>query len=188
MPSSSCFASAPDDLRGLLLAGAVDYQLGSFATAEAELVKVLQTVPGHMCARRLLVATYLRLDQPAKALDTLKPVLGYVEKDPAFLALAGEVYLRNGQPAEAAKYFTKSVALDPKSSGGRLGLAVEPSRQGRDGSGIPGTRKRGRREFGDASGSGPDQVGAGPARVRQSACGHRRAGKEAAEYAASRAT
>jgi predicted Zn-dependent protease len=81
-------------------------------------------VPNHSFARRTLIRTYIRGGQPAKALAALKPVLGMAERDPALLALAGEVYLLNGQPAEAAKYFTKTLALDPKNSGGRLGVAV----------------------------------------------------------------
>ena len=116
--------AAPGNLQGLLLAGAVDYELKSYATAETNLTTVLNAVPNHSFARRMLIRTYLQSGQPAKALEALKPVLGTAEKDPALLALAGEVYLRNGQSAEAAKYFTKTVALDPKNSGGRVGLAV----------------------------------------------------------------
>jgi putative PEP-CTERM system TPR-repeat lipoprotein len=115
---------APDNLQGLLLSGAVNYHLGSYGTSEAELSRVLKAVPGHLFARRMLIANYLKAGKPDLALQTLTPVLGAADKNPAVAALAGEVYLRNGQPTEAAKFFAKSVALDPQSSGGRLGLAV----------------------------------------------------------------
>ena len=116
--------AAPDDLQGLLLSGAVDYELGSYASAESHLAKFLNGVPKHMYARRLLVATHLRNGQSAKALEVLKPVLGMAGQDAPLLALAGAVFLVNGQLEEASKYFTRTVALDPKSSSGRLGLAL----------------------------------------------------------------
>lgn len=114
----------PDNLPGLVLSGAVNYQLGSYGTSEAELTKVLKAVPGHLFARRMLIANYLKTGKPDLALQTLTPVLGAVDKDPALAALAGEVYLRNGKPAEAAKYFTRTVAFDPQSSGARVALAA----------------------------------------------------------------
>lgn len=114
----------PDNLQGLLLSGAVSYELKSYAAAEANLSKVLNAVPGNSLARRGLIATYLQIGQPDKALQTLKPVLGLTDKDPVLSTLAGEVYLRNGQPETAAKYFTVAAALDPQNSRGRLGVAV----------------------------------------------------------------
>jgi putative PEP-CTERM system TPR-repeat lipoprotein len=93
----------PDNLRNLLLAGAIDLELKSYAQAEAYLSKVVERVPRQGFARRALIATYLRSGQPAKALDT----------DPNMLAIAGEVFMMNGQPGKAADYFARSAALDP---------------------------------------------------------------------------
>jgi putative PEP-CTERM system TPR-repeat lipoprotein len=117
-------SAVPDNVPGTALSGAVNYHLGSYATSEAELSKVLKMSPGHLFARRMLIANYLKTGKPDRALQALLPVLPAVDKDPALSALAGEVYLRNGQPAEAARYFTKNVALDPQSSSARVGLAV----------------------------------------------------------------
>ena len=72
----------------------------------------------------MLAANYLKTGKPDRALQVLTPLLPAADKDPALAGLAGEVYLRNGRPAEAAKYFAKSVALDPKNPEGRVGLAV----------------------------------------------------------------
>ena len=116
--------TAPDNLPGLLLAGAIEYELKSYPQAEAKLLKVLQAVPNHRFARRTLIATYLRNAQPAKALETLKPVLDRIENDSGMLALAGDVYLHNGQTAEAAHYFEMSAALDPNNSGKRTAAAM----------------------------------------------------------------
>jgi putative PEP-CTERM system TPR-repeat lipoprotein len=122
--------AAPDYLPGLLLSGAVDFELGSYAAAELNLAKFLNAVPNHSFARRLLIRTYLESGQSAKALEALKPLLGMAEGRPALLAFAGEVYLRNLQFAEAAKYYSKALELEPKNSRGRLGLAVSHMAKG----------------------------------------------------------
>src|SRR5438034_2486411 len=130
--------TAPDNLPGLLLAGAIEYELKSYAQAEAKLLKVLQAAPNHRFARPTLIATYLPNAQPAKALEALKPVLDRIENDSGMLALAGDVYLQNGQTAEAAHYFEMSAALDPNNSAKRTAAAMfrlatgntEPALQG----------------------------------------------------------
>ena len=111
-------------------------------------------------------------------------MLGVGREDPALLALAGEVYLRNGQPAEAAKYFTKTVALDPKNSGGRLGLAVSHLATGETDIAFQELESAAAESSGEQADLILIRLGAGPGRVRQSACCHRRVGKEAAEHAA----
>jgi putative PEP-CTERM system TPR-repeat lipoprotein len=116
--------AAPDNLRGLLLSGAVNYQLKAYASSEADLLKVLKAVPGQLFARRVLIENYLKTGNAEKALEALKPVLGAADKNAAVATLAGEVYSRVGQPAEAAKYFAKAMALNPQDSTARLGLAV----------------------------------------------------------------
>jgi putative PEP-CTERM system TPR-repeat lipoprotein len=116
--------ATPGNLQGLLLSAAVDFELGSYATVETNLATFLNSVPKHPFARRLLVRTHLRNGQPAKALEALKPMLGVAGNDARLLTLAGEVFLSNGQHAEAAKYFAQAVALDPRNSGGLVGLAV----------------------------------------------------------------
>ncbi len=115
---------APDYLPGLLLSGAIDFELKSYAQAEATLLKVLQRAPNAAFARRVLAATYLRERQPARALDVLKPLLEGTVNDPGLLALAGETYLQNGDANEAARYFEMAAKLDPKSTPTRTALAL----------------------------------------------------------------
>ena len=122
----------PDDLQGLLLAGIVDSELGSYTSAETNLARVLSAVPNHSFARRVLIRTYLRNGQPTKALDAIKPLLGRIDNDPALQILVGEVLLRNGQPAEAAKYFTRSVAVNPKNPDAVAGLGMAHLAMGQD--------------------------------------------------------
>ena len=75
-------------------------------------------------ARRILVATYLRTAQPAKALSTLQPVLDKIEQDSNMLALAGEVFMQNGDAEKAGDYFAKAAALDPENKAKQTSVAL----------------------------------------------------------------
>src|SRR5207249_11883736 len=110
--------------------GAVAYELKSYAQAEANLAKVLKAAPKDGLARRALVITYLRTGQPSKAFETLKPMMDRIDQDSGMLALAGEVYMQNGQIAEAGRYFEKSAAVDPKTTGSRAAAALVHLAQG----------------------------------------------------------
>lgn len=116
--------AAPNSMQGLLLGAQIDYQLGSYVQAESTLQSVLQQVPNHQYARRLLVQSYLREGKPAKALDAMKPLLDAAQQDSDTMALAGEVYVQNGDTTTAAQYFEKAAALDPKSPGKRTAAAL----------------------------------------------------------------
>jgi putative PEP-CTERM system TPR-repeat lipoprotein len=115
---------APNSVQGLQLAGAIELQLNSPVQAEVFLTKALQAAPDLPLARRLLVMTYLRSGQAAKALDTLKPGLASTNVDPALYAVAGEVYLQNNDVKKAEEYFTKATQLDPKNARNRTSLAL----------------------------------------------------------------
>jgi len=123
-------ALIPDNPAGTLLAAAIDYELGAYDRAEAALVRVLQLEPANQYARRLLVGTYTRLRQPAKALDALKPMLGRIDNDAVMQNVAGEVFLLNGDPSEAAGYFEQAAALDPTGARPKTGLALTRLAQG----------------------------------------------------------
>lgn len=114
----------PDSTLGLQLAGAIEYQLHSYSMAETYLLKALPKTPALGLARRMLIASYLRSGQPAKALDALQPALDKIEKDSNMLALAGEVFMQNGNVEKAGSYFAKAAALDPEHHGKRTSLAL----------------------------------------------------------------
>lgn len=123
---------APESPLGLQLAGMIEYELKAFPQAEAYLVKALPRTPELGIARRLLITSYLRNGQPAKALAVLEPVLDKIDKDSNMLALAGQVFVQNGQVEKAGSYFAKSAALDPKNAGKRTSLAMVNLAQGGD--------------------------------------------------------
>lgn len=114
----------PDSVPGLQLAGAIEYELQSYATAERYLLAALQKNPGLGMARRVLIITYLRSGQPDKALGVLQPILESIEKNSDMLALAGEVFMQNGDADKAGSYFAKASALDPENRNKQTSVAL----------------------------------------------------------------
>ncbi len=122
--SQQLLKMAPDYPRGMQLAGAVEFQLNSLVQAEALLSKAVQAAPELTLARRLLILTYLRSGQPAKALTALTPAMSRNPIDPQIYAVAGEVFLQNGDLKKAEENFTKAIKQDPKDSRKRTSLAL----------------------------------------------------------------
>ncbi|WP_265941671.1 XrtA/PEP-CTERM system TPR-repeat protein PrsT [Dechloromonas sp. A34] len=122
--------AAPNNPNTLQLAGAIEYQLRSYIQAETYLSKALQLLPSLPLARKLLVSSYLRAGQPAKALNTMQPILDSIDKDPAMLSLAGETFLQNGDANRATEYFAKASKLDPNDAAKRTSLALAHMAQG----------------------------------------------------------
>lgn len=114
----------PNEPRALQLAGAIEFQLNSMVQAETLLSKAVQAAPDLYLARRLLILTYLRSGQPAKAMTALTPALSREVPDPEIYSVAGEVYLQNGDAKKAEEFFAKAAKLDPKDSRKRTSLAL----------------------------------------------------------------
>ena len=113
-----------DNPVGLQSAGLIEFQLNSFIQAEIYLSKAISLNPGLSVARRLLVMTYLRMGQPDKALSVLNAGLVQEPVDTALYAIAGEVFLQNGDIKKAGEYFSKASKLDPKDGRKRTSLAL----------------------------------------------------------------
>jgi putative PEP-CTERM system TPR-repeat lipoprotein len=115
---------APNSARVLELAGAAELQAGMPLQAESYLARAVQLAPERALARRLLIMSYLRSGQPAKALPELNAAAGKDGLPPALYSLAGEVYLQNGDAKNAEAYFAKALALDPDDARRRTALAI----------------------------------------------------------------
>ena len=115
---------APRDPKVLQLAGAAELQGGSAAQAEIYLARAMQIAPGLSMARRLLIVSYLRTGQPGKALAIVNGMDEKTDFDAGMFALAGEVYLQNGDANRAERAFTQSLKLDPADARKRTALAV----------------------------------------------------------------
>lgn len=123
---------APNNLRALQLGGAVELKFGSPVQAELHLSKVLKAAPQATVARRLLVSTYLRSRQGAKALEALQPLLKGDAIDAETNALAGQVYLQVGDAKKAQTFLALAAKQDPKNSNARANLALAHLADGRD--------------------------------------------------------
>jgi predicted Zn-dependent protease len=86
----------PQYVPALLLAATLQLQRNDYSQAQENLTKVLDKMPGHLYARRLLVSAYLGMREPGKALELLQPLTKDHAEDVAVLNLAGQVYAMNG--------------------------------------------------------------------------------------------
>jgi putative PEP-CTERM system TPR-repeat lipoprotein len=123
---------APNSARVLELAGAAELQAGIPLQAEGYLARALQLAPERAMTRRLLIMSYLRSGQPAKALAELNAATGKGGMPPALYSLAGEVHLHNGDAKKAEDYFSKALALDPDDTRKRTALAITRLAGGND--------------------------------------------------------
>lgn len=116
--------AVPDSVVGQQLAGAIEFELKSYSTAEKYLRALLTKTPELGISRQILIASYLRSGQPDKALATLDPILSKIDNNSTLLALAGEVFMQNGDETRAAAYFSKAAALDPGNAGKQTAVAL----------------------------------------------------------------
>lgn len=118
-------SAAPEHMPSILLAGAVQYSLGSMLQAEQYLNRYLAKDPGNLYARKLLASTLLKSHKTQRAIEVLDPALKDAQQDPQLFALAGESYMQAGDFTKANEYYAKASALAPKAAGlhSALGLS-----------------------------------------------------------------
>jgi len=116
----------PDYLPAHLLAGSVLVRLNDYVAARPHLNKVLERAPQQPLARRLLVASYLGTGESARALEALQPLLQQSQpsEDASLMALAGQVYLANGDFDAAESYLSRAVSKSPNDATNRARLGV----------------------------------------------------------------
>lgn len=107
---------APDYMPGVLLAGAVQFELNNNVQAELLLRRFLESQSGHLYASKLLAATLLRNGKAAEAAALLAPLLEKHPDDPELLATAGDAHMRLQQFNKASEYFQRAVELAPGAS------------------------------------------------------------------------
>ena len=123
--------------RILQLAGAVEFQTNSLAQAEAYLRLATQADPKSALSQQLLISTYLRSGQAAKALEALNSVTGKDGGlDPRLFSLAGQVHLQNGNAKIAEDYFAKALKSDPGNITTRTSMALAHLATGQSDSGF----------------------------------------------------
>ncbi|HKY02919.1 MAG TPA: XrtA/PEP-CTERM system TPR-repeat protein PrsT [Burkholderiales bacterium] len=103
---------APEHMPSLLLNGAAELSLGSYAVAEEALRKVVERMPEHEGARSLLTSVYLRTGNGTKALETVKPLIEREEPSSEALALAAEAYLVSNDVERGEKMLERAAKAD----------------------------------------------------------------------------
>lgn len=123
--------SAPNNPLILQLAGGIEFQMNSLIQAEAYLSKAMQADQELPVARRVLIATYLRTGQTAKARALLPADLDKDNRNAEMLQIAGQVYLQSGDPKKAEEYFQRAAKLDPNDPRKRTSVAIAHLATGR---------------------------------------------------------
>ena len=120
----------PDHMPSLLLAGAVEFNLGTLPQAEQHLKKFLESNPHNLYARKLMVSTLMRLGRTAEAAAALEPAMRTPTQDAQLLAIAGDLALQGKDFKQAKEYLERASALDPKMASVRTSLALSKLGQG----------------------------------------------------------
>ena len=115
---------APNSPSILLLAGGVELQDGSALQAQTYLEHALKVAPQALTARRMLITSYLRANQPDRALATLVAGETNGQVPPELYAVAAETYMRNGEVKTAEEFFSKAAKQDPDDASVRTSLAL----------------------------------------------------------------
>lgn len=104
---------APEAANVLILAGAVEFGLGSVSQAAAHFGKALQLFPYLDILRTNLAEVEIRQGQYGAALETLRPMLAASAPKADALSLAADAELRLGNAAAAERYFLAAAKTDP---------------------------------------------------------------------------
>jgi Flp pilus assembly protein TadD len=93
---------------------------------------------------RLLAATQLRRDEPARARATADAALARGAQDAPLLGIAGEAALRTGDLAAAALYFEQASRIDPDDPSRLTGLGLARLGAGQQAAGFHSLQLRSR--------------------------------------------
>ncbi len=142
---------APDNAQALVLGGAANLRQGSLIAAETRLGRVVQTTQNAPTARRLLAETYLRMGQPDKALNVLKPLVERPAPDVDALGLAAQAQLMTGDTQRAEALFAALSAQRPDDMKVKTSLALIDLGRGNSTHAFEALRSISERDAGDSA-------------------------------------
>lgn len=100
-------------LPSLFLSGAANYSLGRFEQAYESMTRFVAKLPRHDKARKILVATQIKMGMVDDAAKSLDPVMEFSENDVAFFIALGNAAFNRGDFRSGAKYLERAAALQP---------------------------------------------------------------------------
>ena len=107
---------APTTADAKLVAGLANFTLGSVQQADEYLTRYLAARPNSTYARHILAEVLIHSNQPARALETILPLVDDKNTDPIALALAADAYLALGDTSSAMKLYDQAAVAAPKNS------------------------------------------------------------------------
>ena len=114
--------AVPGHLQSQLLLGIIRYSEGELEIADEYLSNVVNATPGNMQARKVLAATRIKMREPDRAIEILRPMAE--NGDPQTLALLGSAYMLAGNLEEGQQWLDKAVADAPSTAALRTQLAL----------------------------------------------------------------
>jgi putative PEP-CTERM system TPR-repeat lipoprotein len=142
--------AAPEHGPSMLMAGAINMNMGALSQAEYYLRSYLRVNPGNLYARKLLTSTLLKAGQAPDAMAVLEPALNTSAQDPEVLALAGESFMQARDFNKAGELFSKAAAISPNASGLRTALGLSKLGQGNNEAALADLQEAARRDPGNA--------------------------------------
>jgi putative PEP-CTERM system TPR-repeat lipoprotein len=108
----------------LLLAGTGHFANQNFEKARLHLARLLELVPEHRAARKLLATIALAEGDAAAAIRVLEPVASGDTTDAELLVLLGDAYARRRLHSAALNAFQRAASLEPERSGLHTRMAL----------------------------------------------------------------
>lgn len=137
---------APEHAPSMLMAGAINLNIGSLSQAEYYLRSYLRVNPGNVYARKLLTSTLLKAGQTPDAMAVLEPALNTAGQDAEVLALAGETFMQSSDFNKAGELFSKAAAISPNTAGLRTALGLSKLGKGENEAALADLQEAARRD------------------------------------------
>lgn len=122
----------PDHQLSFFVLGAAHYAQDNFEQAKIYLEKFVTQQPKHSTAARVLGATYVKLGDPASAIEMLEPFSQSAElQDAQLLNILGRAYLNTGKFDQGTQVLSRAISIDPSVQGVQAQIALAHLAAGR---------------------------------------------------------
>ena len=111
---------APKFAAANAVAGAANFGLKEYASAESYLSSSITQNPNNDLTRRVFAVTLLRTGQANRTLEVIEPLVGADGKNSNDFIVAGDAYLQLGEVSQAQAAFARAAELDPKNPSAKI--------------------------------------------------------------------
>ena len=114
----------------LLLKGVINYAQENYAQSVYFLSRLVDIMPGHVAARRVLGAALLRQGEPRQAIDAMTPLVKAGLDDGKIFALMGSAHMQLGDYNKGSEYYARAVEMEPSVDTLKTQLAISKLAKG----------------------------------------------------------